>query len=892
MPERRSNAHHELPVHELVLLMETDPEHGLSAAEVDRRREIFGSNQLPTRRGHGPVMRFLRQFHNPLVYVLLAAAVVTAAVGQGVDTAVILGVVLVNAIVGYVQESRADRSLEALAAATRTWATVVRNGRSERVDSVDVVPGDLVLLDAGDKVPADLRLIRVRELSVDESALTGESFPVAKENVMLPSATVVADRRNMAYAGALVVTGSGAGIVVATGAETEVGRIHELVGLAEGVETPLTRKLARFSKWLTVAILVLAAVTFVVGMIRGASAADMVVAAVALAVGAIPEGLPAAVTITLAIGVARMARRNAIMRRLPAAETLGSTTVICTDKTGTLTQNRMTVQSVYADGRTYSIGGDVGPGARACLWAGVLCNDADVDEDGNAVGDPTETALLRAAQSVPGVELGDRARWERLDTMPFSAELRMMATVHREPDTGVARVTVKGAAEEVLALCALERAADGTCHDLDVPRVHQTVDEFAGRALRVLAFAECEVEEDWLLDQEALAGLSLAFLGLQAMSDPPRPEAMAAVAACKTAGIEVKMITGDHAHTARAVARQLGLAAGATEEPRVVTGVQIAEFGDEELWARIDEADALARVSPEQKLRIVEALQRGGHVVAMTGDGVNDAPALRQADIGIAMGDIGTEVAKEASDMILTDDDFATIEAAVEEGRGVFDNLTKFVAWTLPTNLGEGLVILAAILAGVTLPMLPVQILWINMTTAVALGLMLAFEPKERDIMTRPPHPPSRPILTPVLLRRIVLVGALMLVGSFGLFEFAQAQGLSLDQARTVAVNAFVAMEIGYLLNCRVLDRSVLTVGLLSNRPLLLGVAVMVVLQLLITYVPFMNIAFHTAPLPWTWWLIVAVLGAVLAAIVGLEKRLTRRADAGMDNRATVHRPS
>jgi len=869
--------HHEVALHELVLLLETDSERGLSEQQVHQRREAFGPNALPTRHGHGPVMRFVRQFHNPLVYVLLGSAVVTAAVGQAVDTAVILGVILVNAIVGYVQEARADHALEALAAATRTWATVIRDGVSVRIDSIDVVPGDLVLLEAGDKVPADVRLVQVAGLAVDESALTGESFPVAKEVVILPRGTVVADRRNMGYAGSLVVAGTGSGIAVATGGETEVGRIHELVGLAEGVATPLTRKLTVFSKWLTVVILVLAAFTFGVGLARGETVGEMVVAAVALAVGAIPEGLPAAVTIVLAIGVSRMARRNAIIRRLPAAETLGSTTVVCTDKTGTLTQNRMTVQFVHAGGHTYPLAGEDPAGAADCLWAGVLCNDADIDTDGRGVGDPTEVALLVAARRALGDHFDERAGWPRVDALPFSPETRMMATLHESPARDGRRVVVKGAVEVVLGLCAWDVRPDGDSVPVDRETIERHAMDFADRGLRVLAFAHCDVSADYVFEGSELTKLCFVFLGLQAMSDPPRPEALKAVASCHTAGIEVKMITGDHAHTARAIARQLGLAPSADAEPRVLTGVEIAELSGEDLVSRIESSDALARVSPEQKLRIVEALQQRGHVVAMTGDGVNDAPALRQADIGIAMGEIGTEVAKEASDMILTDDDFATIEAAVEEGRSVFDNLTKFIAWTLPTNLGEGLVVLAAILAGVTLPMLPVQILWINMTTAVALGLMLAFEPREPGLMSRPPRPPSQPILTGVLIRRIVLVGALMLLGSFLLYEFAQAQGLSVDQARTVTVNAFVAMEMGYLVNCRVLDRSVLTVGLFSNRPLLVGVGIMVVLQLAFTYTGFFHAAFQSAAIPWPWWLAVSFVGLAVMAIVGLEKRLSRR---------------
>jgi calcium-translocating P-type ATPase len=663
---------------------------------------------------------------------------------------------------------------------------------------------------------------------------------------------------------------------VGTGVETEIGRIHQLVGAAAGVETPLTRKLTRFSQWLTGVIITLAALTFGIGMLRGESAADMVTAAVALAVGAIPEGLPAAVTITLAIGVSRMARRKAIIRKLPAAETLGSTTVICTDKTGTLTQNRMTVKFVYAAGATHDITGSTNDAMERCLIAGALCNDAvhTTDDSGQPVGigDPTETALFAAA-AAHGVDPSHWIDlWPRVDEIPFSSERRYMATLHEVPEADTNTVFIKGAPEEILQLCVDEIGAEGRGAPLARDAVDARLGDFGAQALRVLAFASCQVPKGWTFQGERPPEGALTFLGLQAMEDPPRPEAIRAVAACHRAGIAVKMITGDHAKTAQAIARQIGLGHLDDRDPTVMTGEQMAAVDLDTLTATIQDVDVFARVSAEQKLRLVEALQCAGHVVAMTGDGINDAPALKQADIGIAMGQGGTEVAKEASAMVLVDDNFASIEAAVEEGRSVFDNLTKFIIWTLPTNLGEGLVVLAAVVAGIALPILPVQILWINMTTAVALGLMLAFEPAEPDIMARAPRPPKQPILTGVLIWRIVLVGALMLVGAFGVYEVALGTGATLEQARTVAVNAFVAMEIGYLFNCRSLDKSMVSVGLLSNRLLLMGVAITIALQIALTYLPFMNAAFQTAPLPATDWLLAAFLGAVVFFIVGTEK--------------------
>ena len=874
-------AHHDRPVHETVLFLETDSERGLTREEADHRLQRFGQNVLPPNARHGPFVQLLLQFNSPLIYVLLLAAAVTIAIGDLVDATVIVGVVVVNAVIGFVQERRAGAALEALVEFTRTRSTVVRDGQSQQTDSRNLVPGDVVLLDAGEKVPADLRLISARELRIDESALTGESMPVDKLDTLLPAATSLGDRTNMAYSSTLVTAGSGRGLVVGTGVETEIGRIHQLVGQATGVATPLTRKLAGFSHWLTGVIMSLAAVTFGIGMLRGESADEMITAAVALAVGAIPEGLPAAVTITLAIGVSRMARRHAIIRELPAAETLGSTTVICTDKTGTLTQNKMTVRFVYAGGAVDSFAGPASDSVERCLVAGTLCNDAvhTANPDGSpaGIGDPTETALFDAAV-FHGIDPARWAEhWPRIAEISFTSERRFMATIHEVPDSDTNIVLVKGAPEVILLLCGVQETGTGLTEPLDRLAIDEQLAEFGGQALRVLAFSWCKVPKDWTFEGELLPSVPLTFLGLQAMEDPPRPEAIQAVAACHRAGIAVKMITGDHASTAQAIARQIGIGRDADREPTVMTGEQMAAISPDTLAENIDGTDVFARVSAEQKLRLVEALQSAGHIVAMTGDGINDAPALKQADVGIAMGRGGTEVAKEASAMILVDDNFATIEAAVEEGRSVFDNLTKFITWTLPTNLGEGLVVLAAVVAGVALPILPVQILWINMTTAVALGLMLAFEPAEPDIMARPPRAPKQPIVTGILLRRILLVGAMMPIGAFGVYEVTLGSGATIEQARTVAVNAFVAMEIGYLFNCRALDKSMASIGTFTNRLLLIGVATMIVLQMALTYVPFMNTAFQTSPIPASSWLLVASLGAFIFFGVGIEKWITAR---------------
>jgi len=941
---------HALPCEEVVDLLETDATDGLGQFAVKHRLEQFGPNTLTPPKGKSALLRFLLQFHNPLVYILNAAGVVTLLLGDYIDAGVIFGVVLVNALIGYVQEAKAVSAIEALSQSMTTGARVVREGETLDVPATEIVPGDLVLLQAGDKVPADLRLLRARDLRIDESALTGESVAVEKDTVVSERDTTLADRTDIAYASSLVTYGTGAGLVIATGDSTEVGRISRLIAEAEDLQTPLTKKIAAFSRVLLVVILALGAVTFVVGMLRGETAADMFKAAVALAVGAIPEGLPAAVTITLAIGVNRMARRRAIIRHLPAVETLGSTTVICSDKTGTLTENQMTVQRMVAGGRAYAIDGTgyapegsigllpvgdgsdaaagtsgavepgsagvVEPGASGAgapasgrdvegaavqpldggvddvgsevLRAGLVCNDSRIfEEEGRWLvqGDPTEGALVTAALKAGLEAEGVAADLPRLDAIPFESEHQYMATLH---DAGEGRrlIYAKGAAEVMLDRCSTMLAAGGEEVPLDLQSVHAQVEDLAAEGLRVLAFARGRGREgDDDISHDEVEGLT--FLGLQAMIDPPRPEAIDAVAACKQAGIVVKMITGDHGVTAAAIARQMGLLEGAADDdgwrPGALTGAEMAALKDREFITAAHDTDVFARVTPEQKLRLVEALQSRGNVVAMTGDGVNDAPALKQADIGVAMGVGGTDVAKDAADMVLTDDNFASIEAAVEEGRGVFDNLTKFITWTLPTNLGEGLVILAAVFLGTALPILPVQILWINMTTAVLLGLMLAFEPKEHGIMGRPPREPGAPILSAALIRRILLVGALLLGAAFGLFEWADAaQGTSVEVARTIAVNVFVVVEIFYLFNCRSLTRSVFRIHPLSNRWVLGGVAITIALQLMYTYAPFMHVAFQSAPLTLEHWSYIVAAGVATLFIVEFEKWLVNRGSSGL----------
>ena len=892
---------HHLPEAEVFDFLETSPDRGLDIFEVKGRQEQFGPNLITQKKSTSQFVIFLLQFHQPLVYILLASAAVTSFLREWVDAGVIFGVVLVNAVIGFIQEAKALKAIEALSRSLTSTATVVRAGDRHQIPAMELVPGDIVLLQSGDKVPADLRLVSTRELQIDESTLTGESVPVHKQSGVLSHDALLADRTNMVYSSTLVTYGTASGVVVATGDQTEIGRINELIASADVLATPLTRKIARFSGLLLYVILALAAVTFAVGVLRGESWLEMFMAVVALAVGAIPEGLPAAVTITLAIGVAKMARRNAIIRKLPAVETLGSTTVICSDKTGTLTRNQMTVQELHAGGELVLVSGSgYGPdgtfslrgetfcpdrqlAVRECLLAGLLCNDAGLIEVGGewqVEGDPTEAALLVSARKGGLERAAAVASYPRLDAIPFESQYQYMATLHGGGEGNV--VYLKGAVESLVPRCSQALSASGEVVSLHPGDCFQWADEMARKGLRVLAFARLELTGAVESLQHENVAEGLTFLGLQGMIDPPREEAIAAVRACQAAGIRVKMITGDHAVTAAAIARQIGLTGGVHEsaQPPVLSGLELMQLSDADLIAAVRRTAVFARVAPEQKLRLVEALQAGGNVVAMTGDGVNDAPALRQADIGVAMGITGTEVAREAADMVLTDDNFSSIEAAVEEGRGVYDNLVKFITWTLPTNLGEGLVILAAVFAGARLPILPVQILWINMTTAVLLGLMLAFEPKEPGIMNRTPVDPAKPLLTAELGMRIGIVGGLLLVGSFGMFEWELLQGSSLAQARTCAVNIFVFGELFYLFNCRSLRHSIHKIGMFSNRWLLWGVGLMILLQLLFTYLPAMNMAFGSQPIGIGEWLLIIGASFIIYVVIEAEKWIRRRNSA------------
>jgi cation-transporting P-type ATPase F len=887
---------HQLHGDEVLRLLDVDPARGLTSEEVKRRLSKFGPNRISAVRGTPSWLKFLRQFNEPLVYILIVACGVTAFLGEWLDAAVIFGVVFVNAVIGFLQEAKAEKAIESLSRLVVTEACVRRDERPRRVRSEQIVPGDVLLLKAGDHVPADLRMFRVKNFQVDESALTGESLPVTKHSDPLALDTVLADRRNLAFAGTFVTRGEGEGVVWATGDQTETGHIARLISDAVDLSTPLTKKITQFSRIMLWVILVLAAGTFTLGIARGEPAAEMFMATVALAIGVIPEGLPAAVTIALAIGVARMAKRGVIIRKLPAVETLGSTTVICSDKTGTLTENRMTVREIYAGGRFFKVDGtgyetrgDIRaagspenlaengciPAVLECLRAGVLCNEARLvrDADGRleVQGDPTEAALLVAAEKAGLRQRDEHSAAPVLDSIPFESEHMYRATLH---EAGACRVIYKvGAVERLLDRCVDALDAEGRAVPIEMAAVRGAVEAMAARGLRLLAFTRRQVRADHSTLEPSHVAEGLTFLGLQGMMDPPRPEAIEAVRRCQQAGIAVKMITGDHLVTAVAIARQIGIDGAAGEgELAALSGRELDKVADENLPATSERTAVFARVAPEQKLRLVRALQARGHVVAMTGDGVNDAPALKQADIGVAMGISGTDVAKNAASMVLTDDNFASIEAAVEEGRGVFDNLRKFLICELPTNAGEGLILLVAILLATKLPALPVQFLWVNLTTSVFLGLALVFEPKEKDLMQRPPRDPKCPLLTVALLMRTVLVSLIMLAGAFWLFFWELKAGATDAAARTSVVNVIVIVEVAYLFNCRSLERSLLSVGLFTNHWAIGGSVAMVASQLLFTYAPVMNRLFHTAPIGVGSWLRIVAVAVFTFLIVELEK--------------------
>ncbi|VCU69638.1 putative cation-transporting ATPase F [Pigmentiphaga humi] len=897
-PATRSNAPssspawHALPAQDVLQQLESTAD-GLPADEARRRLDAYGPNQLPSVARVHPVKRLLLQFHNTLIYFLLTAAVAAAFLRHFIDAAVIVIVVAVNAIVGFIQEGKAEQALDAIRDLIAPHANVLRGGVKQDVPSSRIAPGDVVVLEAGDKVPADLRILRARNLRVEEAILTGESLAAEKHADPVAADAALGDRACMLYSGTIVLTGQATGVAVATGSATEVGRISAMIGQVAQTSTPLLAQINRFGKLLTWSAIAMAAALYAVAtLVHAYDGADALMLVVALAVSVVPESLPAVITITLAIGVQRMARRHAVVRQLPAVETLGATSVICTDKTGTLTRNEMTVRRLAVPGLEVSVGGTGyapegalvlpdGSPARpddalaVLLRSGVLCNDARVVERSGhweVVGDPMEGALDVLAMKAGLDPAEERRRWRRLDEIPFDAEHRYMATLNQAPDGG-RFIFVKGAPERVLAMCA-DQSGGAAGQPPDPAYWHARIDDAAAHGERLLGFAMAQASDG--LERLAPGQLEgrLTLLGIMGFIDPPRAEAIASIADCRRAGIAVKMITGDHAATASAIARQLALA----DAPQVLAGSALDGIADADLPPIAQRTDVFARANPEHKLRIVRALQSRGAIVAMTGDGVNDAPSLKQADVGIAMGRKGTEAAKEASQMVLVDDNFASIVAAVHEGRTVYDNIRKVIGWTLPSNGGEVLSVIIAVLFALPLPMLAVHILWINLVTTVTLGMVLAFEPPEPGVMRRPPRRRDEALASGFLLWRIVFVSVLFMLGTFAVFEYAMQRGLGEDGARTMVVNLIVVMEIFYLFNVRYLHMTSFSLrGAAGTPAVLAAVAAVTALQLAYTYLPFMQEVFQSTPLSVRDGLVIVGLGILLMIILEGEKQLSRK---------------
>lgn len=889
----QSTTWHSIDVPEVARALGTDVRVGLSRQSAAERLRQFGPNRLPAPPRRPAWLRFLRQFHNVLIYVMLGAAVITLAIGHFIDTAVLMAAVIVNAIIGFIQEGRAETALDAIREMLSLHATVFRDGERMEVRADDLVPGDIVSVASGDRIPADLRIVSAKNLRVDESLLTGESVTVAKTVTPVAASAVLAERRSMLYSGSLVAAGSAMGIVVGTGVRTELGSIGAMIAAVGDISTPLVRQMAQFSRWLAAAILGISAMTFVIGVAwRGHPMSDMFMMVVALAASAIPEGLPAIMTVTLALGVQRMARRHAIVRKLPAVETLGAVTVICSDKTGTLTKNEMTVQRAVTTPGVFDVSG-VGYAPEGAVYlseqvtdvhqdpvlfeaarCALLCNDASLrsgDGSWTIAGDPTEGALLTFAVKAGLDPTTERSGMPRTDVIPFESEHRFMATLHHD-HRGHAIIYVKGAPEVIIGKCTAQMDRNGPV-PLDVDYWRRQSTDLAARGMRILALA-CkplgQPQRELTFDDIETDCTLLALVG---MIDPPREEAIEAIAECYAAGVRVKMITGDHVDTAKAIGAQLGIGRGKA----ALTGSELEVLDDAALRDAVEGIDVYARASPEHKLRLVQALQANGGIVAMTGDGVNDAPALKRADIGVAMGRKGTDAAKEAADMVLADDNFATIGKAIREGRAVYDNIKKFILFMLPTNGGEVLGVIAAIIFELLLPMTPAQILWNNMVTSGTLGLALAFEAAEPDVMRRPPRDPRERLLSGFFIWRIVMVSILMMIGSLGLFLLEMHNGASLEKARTMAVSAVVACEMFYLVNSRFILAPVLSrAGLFGNPYVLVAIGVCALLQLAFVHSPPLQAVFGSTDLSPSEWARVLAAGLLLFVVAELEKVVQR----------------
>lgn len=862
---------------------------GLTPKQATERLEQLGSNKLPEEKKDSSVKRFLLQFNNALIYVLMAATILTAFLQHWIDTFVILGVVIINAIIGYVQEDKAQKALDGIKNMLSPKASVIRDGKRREISAEDLVPGDLVVLSAGDRIPADMRLIISSGLEIEEASLTGESEAVLKDTQAVKPGTVLGERTCMAYTGTTVQAGEGRGVVTATGTNTELGKINTMLSETKAITTPLIRKINSFGKKISFFIVGFSILVLFYGLIiMSTPFEDVMLSVIGLAVAAIPEGLPAILTITLAIGVQKMAKKNAIVRRLPSVETLGSVTVICSDKTGTLTKNEMTATSVDTVVKSWDVeGSGYSPEGRIVdpdnpdkpqdevlenkilyklLLSAGLCNDSEImqNEKGhwNVQGTPTEGAL-RTLTMKAELDLSDI---KRLDSIPFDSKYKYKAVMVQLAEDKI--IFVNGAPDKLITMCSQQLGADGP-EELDSQFWDKTIESRADQGRRMLGLAFMSADHDKQeITHDDITG-DLVFLGTVGIIDPPRPEAIEAVKVCQDAGIKVKMITGDHILTARSIGAQMGIGDGIT----VISGAELEDMDDKQMQQAVKDCDVFARTSPEHKLRLVSAIQANGDISAMTGDGVNDAPALKKADIGIAMGIKGTEVTKDAAAMVLADDNFSSIAAAVEEGRTIYDNLKKTLLFMLPTNGAEALVILTAIIFGLTMPITPVQILWVNMVTAVTLGLALAFEKSESNVMNRPPLPPDAPMISRYYLARIAFVSLLIGAITMAVFMFLKDQGEEL--ARTIAVNTLVFGELFYLFNCRKVNESVLNKSFFTNKAALLVSAILIILQIGYTYLPFMNTLFDTIPMSIEQWLFPLAGGVIVFIIVEIEKFVT-----------------
>lgn len=865
-------------------LLKSQEEKGLSAAQAEELLEKYGPNEIPRGKKRSWLLRLMMQFHNVLIYVLMAAALITALMDHWIDTWVILAVIIVNAVIGFIQEGKAERALESIREMLSLEAIVIRDGKKQTISAEELVPGDIVLLKSGDKIPADIRLIQTKDFRVEESPLTGESVAVEKNSDPVEKEALLGDQVSMAFSGTVVVYGKATGVVVETGKQTEIGKINQMISSVEDITTPLLQQIEKFGKWLSVVILVVTSGFFAFGyFFRDYEISELFLAAIGLVVASIPEGLPAIMTITLAIGVQRMAKRNAIIRRLPSVETLGAVNVICSDKTGTLTRNEMTAKVIVTAEKEYHIEGtgykpegkfshdkkEVNPQddevLLQLLQTARACNNSEISEDENGqwqlTGAPTEGALLVMAYKAGLKDFKPK----RIDGIPFASDHKYMASLNKVDDETI--VFVSGAPERVLDMCTRQYTSNGP-KEIDKEYWEKKMEEVASKGQRLLGLAFNRTDSDRKeIDKDSIEKQKV-FLGFVGIIDPPRDEVIAAIEECKSAGVEVKMITGDHAMTAKAIGEEIGI----ENSEKALTGHELEKMSDEEMQSVVSSYNIYARTSPEHKLRLVKALQKNDLLCAMTGDGVNDAPALKRANIGIAMGIKGTEVTKDASEMVLADDNFATIVNAIEEGRTIYDNIRKALLFILPTNGAESLVLMAAILLGIVMPITPVQILWVNMVTAVTLALALSFEPMEDNVMQRAPRGAGQSILNKLFIWRITFVSFLIGSLSLGTFSLMINNGLDEATARTIAVNTLVAGQLFYLFNCRRVGMPALGKGFFNNKFAFMAAGALIVLQLVFVYMPFMNTFFGTRAITASYWLYPAAAGIIVFCLVEIEK--------------------